>query len=77
VGESIFSCHPLRSQSIGCRKVFGLVLSDSSVRPKKDTEDADGFARKLGIKSKVREPGKTKSQFLRSLPTEGMGKLFG
>jgi hypothetical protein len=56
---------------------LGLVLSDSSVRPKKDTEDADGFARKLGIKSKVREPGKTKSQFLRSLPTEGMGKLFG
>jgi NAD+ synthase len=64
----------LAVKALGAEKVFGLILPDSSVTPKKDTEDAGEFAKKLGIKYKVIELGKTKNQFLRSLPKNKMAK---
>jgi NAD+ synthase len=64
----------LAVKALGTEKVFGLILPDSSVTPKKDTEDAKKLAKKLGIKYKVIEVGKSKDQFLRSLPKNKMAK---
>jgi NAD+ synthase len=64
----------LAVRALGAEKVFGLILPDSSVTPKKDIEDAEKFAKKLGIEYKVIEVGKTKDQFLRSLPKNKMAK---
>jgi NAD+ synthase len=64
----------LAVKALGTEKVFGLILPDSSVIPKKDTEDAKKFAKKLEIKYKVIELGKTKNQFLRPLPKSKMAK---
>lgn len=64
----------LAVKALGAEKVFGLILPDSSVTPKKDTEDAEKFAKKLGIKYKVIELGKIKNQFLRRLPKSKMAK---
>ena len=64
----------LAVKALGAEKVFGLILPDSSVTPKKDTEDAEKFAKKLGIKYKVIELGQIKNQFLRRLPKSKMAK---
>jgi NAD+ synthase len=64
----------LAVKALGAEKVFGLILPDSSVTPKNDTEDAGEFAKKLGIEYKVIELGKTKNQFLRPLPKSKMAK---
>jgi NAD+ synthase len=64
----------LAVKALGAEKVFGLILPDSSVTPKNDTEDAEKFAKKLGIKFKVIEVGKIKDQFLKPLPKSKMAK---
>jgi NAD+ synthase len=64
----------LAVKALSAEKVFGLILPDSSVTPKKDTEDAEKFAKKLGIKYKVIELGKIKNQFLRRLPKSKMAR---
>jgi NAD+ synthase len=51
----------LAVKALGAEKVFGLILPDSSVKPKKDIEDAEEFAKKLGIKYKIIELGKIKN----------------
>jgi NAD+ synthase len=58
----------LAVKALSAERVFGLILPDLSVTPKKDTEDQEEFAKKLGIKYKVIELGKIKNQFLRRLP---------
>jgi NAD+ synthase len=59
----------LAVKALGPKKVFGLILPDSGVTPKKDTIDAEKLAKHLGIKYKITEVGKIKKLCLnKNLP---------
>ena len=45
----------LAVKALGPNKVFGLILPDSSVTPRRDTLDAEDLAQQLGIKYKIIE----------------------
>jgi NAD+ synthase len=72
VDSSVAAC--LAVNALGAEKVFGLIIPDSSVTPENDTEDAKKLAKKLGIKYKVIEVGKTKNQFLRNFPRNRLAR---
>ena len=61
VDSSVAAC--LAVNALGTKKVFGLILPDSSVTPQNDTTDAEKLAKKLGINYKVIEVGKAKTNF--------------
>ncbi|MGH9985552.1 MAG: NAD+ synthase [Nitrososphaeraceae archaeon] len=61
-------------KALGTERVFGLILPDSSVTPRKDTKDAEELAQKLKIRYKVIEVGKTKNQLLRHLPKNKLAR---
>lgn len=50
----------LAVKALGPKKVFGLILPDSGVTPKRDTIDAEKLAKHLGIKYEITEVGKIK-----------------
>src|ERR687898_160781 len=50
----------LAVKALGPKKVFGLILPDSSVTPRRDTLDAENLAQQLGIKYTTIEVGKIK-----------------
>jgi NAD+ synthase len=56
------------------RKVFGLILPDSSVAPQNDITDAEKLAKKLKINYKIIEVGKVKNQFLRNFPKNKLAR---
>jgi NAD+ synthase len=59
----------LAVKALGPKKVFGLILPDSGVTPKRDTIDAEKLAKHLGIKYKITEVGKIKKLCLnKNLP---------
>lgn len=59
----------LAVKALGPKKVFGLILPDSCVTPKRDTIDAEQLAKHLGIKYKITEVGKIKKLCLnKNLP---------
>jgi NAD+ synthase len=59
----------LAVKALGPKKVFGLILPDSGVTPKKDTIDAEKLAKHLRIKYKITEVGKIKKLCLnKNLP---------
>ena len=64
----------LAVKALGTEKVFGLILPDSSVTPRKDTKDAEELAQKLKISYKVIEVGKSKNQLLRHLPKNKLAR---
>ncbi|MGA9935233.1 MAG: NAD+ synthase [Nitrososphaeraceae archaeon] len=64
----------LAVKALGTEKVFGLILPDSSVTPRKDTKDAEELAQKLKINYKVIEVGKSKNQLLRHLPKNKLAR---
>ena len=64
----------LAVRALGPERVFGLILPDSSVTPKRDTKDAEELANKLNIGYKVIRVGKIKNQFLRSLPKDKLAR---
>ena len=64
----------LAVNALGAKKVFGLILPDSSVTPQNDITDAEKLAKKLGIKYKIIEVGKTKDQFLRNFPRNKLAR---
>lgn len=59
----------LAVKALGPKKVFGLILPDSGVTPKRDTIDAEKLAKHLGIKYEITEVGKIKKLCLnKNLP---------
>ena len=58
----------LAVRALGPSRVFGLILPDSSVTPKSDTEHAVDFAKKLKIKYKIIELSKIKKSLIAGLP---------
>lgn len=58
----------LAVQAIGPKKVFGLVMPDSELTPKRDTEEAEHLAKTLSIEYKNAEVGNIKRQMLNLLP---------
>lgn len=64
VDSSVAAC--LAVKALGAKKEFGLILPDSSVTPRNDITDAENLAKKLRIKYKIIEVGKTKNQILSS-----------
>jgi NAD+ synthase len=72
IDSSVAAC--LAVNALGAEKVFGLILPDSSVTPENDTEDAENLAKKLKIKYKVIEVGKTRNQFLRKFPKNKLAR---
>jgi NAD+ synthase len=64
----------LAVNALGAEKVFGLILPDSSVTPQNDISDAENLAKKLRIKYKTIEVGKTKNQFLRNFPKNKLAR---
>ena len=59
----------LAVKALGPEKVFGLILPDSGVTPKRDTIDAEKLAKHLGIKYEITEVGKIKKLCLnKNLP---------
>jgi NAD+ synthase len=72
IDSSVTAC--LAVKALGAEKVFGLILPDSSVTPENDTEDAENLAKKLKIKYKVIEIGKTRNQFLRKFPKNKLAR---
>jgi NAD+ synthase len=72
VDSSVAAC--LAVNALGTKKVFGLILPDSSVTPQNDITDAEKLAKKLRIKYKIIEVGKAKNQFLRTLPKNKLAR---
>lgn len=72
VDSSVAAC--LAVNALGTKKVFGLILPDSSVTPQNDTTDAEKLAKTLGINYKVIEVGKAKNQFLRDFPKNKLAR---
>lgn len=72
VDSSVAAC--LAVKALGAEKVFGLILHDSSVTPRNDIADAENIAKKLRIKYKIIEVGKTKNQFLSSFPKSKLAR---
>jgi NAD+ synthase len=64
----------LAVKALGSNKVFGLILPDSSVTPKRDTKDAIELTKWLNIEYKIIELRKIKAQLLEGLPKD---KLAG
>jgi NAD+ synthase len=64
----------LAVNALGPKKVFGLILPDSSITPQVDTTDAKNLAKKLGIKYRVIEVGKVKNQFLKNFPRNKLAR---
>ena len=62
IDSSVATC--LAINALGPSKVFGLILPDSSVTPKRDIRDARDLAKKLAIKYQIIEVGKIKKQCL-------------
>ncbi|MDQ3838865.1 MAG: NAD+ synthase [Thermoproteota archaeon] len=59
----------LAVMALGPKKVFGLILPDSGVTPKRDITHAEDIAKHLGIKYKIIEVGKIKKLCLdKNLP---------
>ena len=58
----------LAVKALGSDKVFGLILPDSSVTPKRDTKDAIELTNWLNIEYKIIGLGKIKAQLLEGLP---------
>jgi NAD+ synthase len=58
----------LAVQALGSRHVFGLILPDLNITPKRDIYDAQQLAENLKIRYKVIEIGTIKNLFLRKLP---------
>jgi NAD+ synthase len=62
IDSAVATC--LAVKALEPRKVFGLILPDSSVTPKRDIRDAKNLADKLGIKYQIIEVGNIKKQCL-------------
>ena len=58
----------LAVEALGNKKVFGLILPDSSVTPEGDTKDAIKLAKKLKINYKVLQLKKIKKELAKNLP---------
>jgi NAD+ synthase len=58
----------LAVKAIGPKKVFGLILPDYKVTPRRDTEEAKELAENLNIEYNIIELGKIKRQMLNLLP---------
>jgi len=58
----------LAVEALGNKKVFGLILPDSSVTPEGDTKDAIKLAKNLKINYKVIQVKKIKKEFAKNLP---------
>lgn len=67
IDSAVVTC--LAVKALEPRKVFGLILPDSSITPKGDIRDAKNLAENLGIKYQIIEVGNIKKQCLsRKLP---------
>ena len=64
----------LATKALGPGKVFGLILPDSSVTPKKDTTHAIELARRLKIKHKMIELKTIKKYLLQKLPDNKLAR---
>ena len=64
----------LATKAIGPKKVFGLILPDSSVTPKKDTIHAVELARLLNIRHKIIELKTIKKYLLQKLPDNKLAR---
>jgi NAD+ synthase len=62
IDSAVATC--LAVKALGPSKVFGLILPDSSVTPKRDIRDAKNLAKNLGIKYQIIEVGNIKKQCL-------------
>jgi NAD+ synthase len=64
----------LATKAIGPEKVFGLILPDSSVTPKKDTTHAMELARRLKVRHKMIELKTIKKYLLQKLPDNKLAR---
>jgi NAD+ synthase len=62
IDSAVATCLAVRA--LGPKRVFGLIMPDSSVTPKKDTIDAKNLAQQLGIKYQIIEVGSIKKKCL-------------
>ncbi|MGB9169403.1 MAG: NAD+ synthase [Nitrososphaeraceae archaeon] len=62
----------LAVKALGNKKVFGLILPDSSVTPESDTKDAIKLAKNLKINYKVIQLKKIKKELAKNLPKNKM-----
>ena len=62
IDSAVVTC--LAVKALEPRKVFGLILPDSSITPKGDIRDAKNLAENLGIKYQIIEVGNIKKQCL-------------
>jgi NAD+ synthase len=64
----------LATKAIGPEKVFGLILPDSSVTPKRDTTHAVELGRRLNIRHKTIELKTIKKYLLQKLPDNKLAR---
>jgi NAD+ synthase len=64
----------LATKALGREKVFGLILPDSSVTPKRDTTHAIELARRLNIRHKMIELKTIKKNLLQKLPDNKLAR---
>ena len=64
----------LATKAIGPERVFGLILPDSSVTPKRDTTHAVELARRLKIRHKIIELKIIKKYLLQKLPCNKLAR---
>jgi NAD+ synthase len=64
----------LATKALGPEKLFGLILPDSSVTPKRDTTHAIELARRLNVKHKIIELKTIKKYLLQKLPDNKLAR---
>lgn len=64
----------LAVKALGSNKVFGLILPDSLVTPKRDTKDAIELTKWLNVEYKIIELRKIKAQLLQGLPRDKLAR---
>lgn len=64
----------LAVKALGPKHVYGLLIPDSSVTPKKDTQDGLKVVANLGIRYKIINIGEVRKQILRNFPKDKLAR---